>query len=118
MSEEKGEGGLTKGIDLNEDALAEVIAEVISERLRQHATHGQQNLPDGTGGTWREVDRKAAREACDFATRENRLTWLHVLEEEVAEALAETDPARLRAELVQVAAVAVQWIEALDRRGA
>lgn len=33
-----------------------------------------------------------------------------------AEALAESDPARLRAELVQVAAVAVCWIEAIDRR--
>lgn len=33
-----------------------------------------------------------------------------VLVEEVAEALAEGDPARLRRELVQVAAVTVQWI--------
>ena len=35
---------------------------------------------------------------------------------EVAEALAETSPARLRVELVQVAAVCVQWLEALGRR--
>lgn len=118
MSEERGEGGLTNGIDLNEDALAAVIAEVISERLSQHAIHGQQTLPDGTGGTWREVDRKHAQELADFRASEGTLTWLHVLEEEVAEALAETDVGKLRAELIQVAAVAVQWIEALDRRGA
>lgn len=36
--------------------------------------------------------------------------------EEVLEAFAEADPDRLRAELVQVAAVATKWIQALDRR--
>jgi hypothetical protein len=36
--------------------------------------------------------------------------------EEVREAMAESDPAKLRVELVQVAAVSVAWIEALDRR--
>jgi hypothetical protein len=39
-----------------------------------------------------------------------------VLDEEVWEAFAESDPAKLRAELVQVAAVAFRWIEALDAR--
>jgi hypothetical protein len=34
----------------------------------------------------------------------------------VAEALAEDDPTLLRAELIQVAAVAVAWVEAIDRR--
>jgi len=33
-----------------------------------------------------------------------------------AGAIAERDPAKLRAELIQVAAVAVQWIQAIDRR--
>ena len=42
-------------------------------------------------------------------------TWLHILREEVFEAFAEDDPAKLRAELIQVAAVAVQWVEAIDR---
>ena len=31
-------------------------------------------------------------------------------------ALAEVEPAKLREELIQVAAVAVAWIEAIDRR--
>ena len=35
--------------------------------------------------------------------------------EEVAEAFEEHDPARLRSELVQVAAVAVAWVEKIDR---
>ena len=35
---------------------------------------------------------------------------------ELSEALAETDPTRLRAELLQVAAVAVRWVTAIDER--
>ena len=42
-------------------------------------------------------------------------TWADILREEYFEALAETDPARLRVELIQVAAVAVAWVEAIDR---
>jgi hypothetical protein len=43
------------------------------------------------------------------------LTWADILEEEIAEALAESDPVKLRAELVQSGAVIVAWIEAIDR---
>lgn len=42
------------------------------------------------------------------------VTWWHILREEVFEAAAEGDPAKLRAELVQVATVAVKMIDALD----
>lgn len=47
-------------------------------------------------------------------------TWAHILVEEVAEAIeaATTCPeADLRAELLQVAAVAMRWIDAIDCRG-
>ena len=44
-----------------------------------------------------------------------RGTWRHILAEEVAEAYAETGDA-LSTELVQVAAVAVQWRAAQSRR--
>jgi hypothetical protein len=43
------------------------------------------------------------------------VTWAHILTEEFYEALAEADPEKLREELVQVAAVAVAWVECLDR---
>lgn len=101
------------------DRTIQALIAVQAERERQHAKHGVQTLPDGAGTEpWDDVERDAARLRCDRATLAGTLTWRHVLEEEVAEALAETDPAALRAELVQVAAVAVQWIEALDRRRA
>lgn len=42
------------------------------------------------------------------------LSWWHILREEVFEAAAEDDPTKLRAELVQVAAVAFKAIQALE----
>lgn len=43
------------------------------------------------------------------------VTWWHILREEVFEAAAEDDPTALRAELVQIAAVAMKMIDAIDR---
>lgn len=107
----------------------DVLAEVGEERIRQLHKHGEQvNLPDGTGPQtrWaprvRLVDRTARflagffRDRCQQRAAEGRVSFLDILLEEVAEAAAEDDPARLRAELLQVAAVAVQWIEAIDAR--
>jgi hypothetical protein len=42
--------------------------------------------------------------------------WFAILAEEVFEVFSETDPAKQREEMVQVAAVAVQVIEYLDRK--
>lgn len=96
--------------------LALVLLDVRAERLRQHERFGEQSLPDGTGSARQADNRDVAQYWCELSTRSGSLAWRDVLDEEVAEALAESDPGRLRAELVQVAAVAVQWIEALDRR--
>lgn len=98
------------------EATKRVLEEVSEERARQRAKWGEQELPDGTGGRRREEERDGAQILCDLRAATGSLAWRHILEEEVAEALAETDPAALRAELLQVAAVAVQWIEAIDRR--
>jgi len=69
-----------------------------------------------TGPQWRDR-ADAARRACERAAASGRLTWRHILFEEVAEALAEDDPALLRGELVQVGAVVAQWLQAIDHRG-
>lgn len=50
---------------------------------------------------------------------QNGLLWNAILTEETGEAakeVLEMDNEKLRAELVQVAAVALNWIKALDRR--
>lgn len=105
-----------------------VLAEVAAERVRQHVKWGEQNHPNGTGphklpmpygsGSWSAsvaADRLTLLTQC--AAQIGQCTWLHILREEVFEAFAEEDPAKLRTELIQVAAVATQWIEAIDRAG-
>lgn len=93
-----------------------VLNEVYAERARQDDKWGEQNHRDGTGDRrWRDAANHVRGEVDDDA-RYRRTTWNGVLREELFEALAESDPARLRAELVQVAAVAVAWVEAIDRR--
>lgn len=96
--------------------LQRVLNEVAGERLQQHARFGEQNLPSGTGGKhWRRF-LATARETCETRFAACDGSFLVLLAEEVAEAFVESDSAALRAELVQVAALTVQWIEALDRR--
>ena len=94
-----------------------VLAEVAEERARQQEQWGTQNHPDGTGFAYLRDHAAKARRECETAFANDRGTWRHILREEYREALACQDPAELRAELVQVAAVAVAWIEAIDRRG-
>lgn len=97
-------------------ATNQVLTEVWHERVRQDNRWGVQNHPDGTGGLGFELAAQFARLDCQQAAAAGECTWMHVLNEEVGEAFAETAPATLRAELIQVAAVAVAWIEALDHR--
>ena len=105
----------------------DVIAEVRAERRRQDAKWGEQNHPDGTGRAphaenWGVADgssgyiRDRLTQRCQARFEIGVGAWLDILAEEVAEAFAEDDPALLRAELIQVAAVAVSWVEAIDRR--
>lgn len=91
---------------------------VDAERQRQLVKFGDQHHPDGTGQHPETIDADVARMDCQDAAEGGYLDWLHILREEVAEAFAETDPARLRAELLQVAAVCAAWINDIDSRTA
>ncbi|MET7333044.1 NUDIX domain-containing protein [Nonomuraea sp. NPDC005650] len=97
-------------------SLARVLADVTAERVAQDVRWGMQLLPDGTGHDGTAADCDRARSETEAAAGAGALTWRHVLAEEVLEAFAESDPERLRAELIQVAAVAVKWAQAVDRR--
>ncbi|MEV7011424.1 hypothetical protein [Streptosporangium sp. NPDC051022] len=97
-------------------SLARVLADVAGERVAQDTMWGIQDIGDGTGPE-RAADADRAKEEVGTAFREGRLTWRHILLEEVLEAFAEDEPEALRTELIQVAAVAVKWVQALDRRG-
>lgn len=118
------------------DSSSDVLGEVADERQRQEVKWGQQNHPDrfsvGYNATadacdlrdyaikadrWKVVNAARVAHRNRFGTPSDRnAAWDGVLLEEVYEALAESDPAKLRTELVQVAAVAVAWIESIDRR--
>jgi hypothetical protein len=110
-----------------------IMQEIVNERVRQDVKWGQQNHIDGTGPQVRPLNAMGrvigplpahaladyARKACQSnGTPQHPDTWTAILLEEVFEALAEDDPAKLRAELVQVAAVAAGWAEAIVRRTA
>src|SRR4051794_1981719 len=92
-----------------------VLDDVADERVRQIEKWGVQSLADGTGDIW-EVPANEAKRITAERFGAGLGNWGDVLLVEVFEAMAEADPARLRAELVQVAAVAVAWIEDVDRK--
>jgi hypothetical protein len=87
------------------------------ERQAQLAKFGDQKHPDGTGAEYYVGMADQAREDVEHAAES--LTgprWSLILLEEVYEALAEHDPAKLRAELVQAGAVIAAWIYDIDTR--
>ena len=95
-----------------------VCVEVWDERLRQDQQWGEQNHPDGTNLPGDYMRSEEAKQYNDWAVDQACLTFRDILFEEVMEAFAENHPDRLRTELIQVAAVAVAWVEAIDRRTA
>ncbi|WP_327377968.1 hypothetical protein OG393_30825 [Streptomyces sp. NBC_01216] len=93
------------------------FAEAIdAERQAQLAKFGDQKHPDGTGLPFQKHAARRYRQAADDNAAAGVLRWRDVLLEEVHEALAEADPARLLAELVQVAAVCAAWVRDIDTR--
>jgi hypothetical protein len=108
------------GVPTKGKAQARVISSVIEERFRQDEKWGppEGRLPHGGSLGLGKHDREAVlrRDLEKLARRatEEEPTWENVLEEEVREACAALTAEELRAELVQVAAVAVAWVEALD----
>ncbi|NEA21580.1 hypothetical protein G3I70_08560 [Actinomadura bangladeshensis] len=108
------------------------LAEVQAERARW----GEQNHPDldphdidavtrhqyaFRAQRWKEFNAQRAETGCEVKNRNPAAVpctaWDGILLEEVYEALAEEDPVKLRDELIQAAAVAIAWAEAIDRRG-
>lgn len=102
-------------------AVFTVLSDVKNERLRQDEKWGDQHHPDLStdrlhgpanyefmANRWKAINSARVHEGC--------IAWDGILLEEVYEALAEEGHEKLRAELVQVAAVAVAWIEDIDSR--
>lgn len=73
--------------------------------------------PDGTG-PHNALDLAAAELQLDQAREAGSVTWADQAREAVARLLAETDPERLRGELLRSAALLLGWLYAADRRAA
>lgn len=104
-----------------------VLADVRAERARQFARYGtNENLLDGTGpqvewlgdvgGSASDIEGYLRKNYEAHEAEYGSPTFRHLVAEEVAEAFQENNPSRLRAELLQVAALAVSWIEKIDAR--
>lgn len=101
---------------MNTAPMHRILLEVAKERVAQDEKWGQQNHNDGTGAGYHKGDADYQKMVNNNNMADGQLTWKGILIEEVWEAFAESDPEKLRAELIQVVAVGVGWIEAIDRR--
>lgn len=103
-----------------------VLRDVAAERDRQFAKWGLQRHPMrppttgtppvriGNIGSLGIISSNFAKHDCEKAFEAGRGTFAHILVEEVAEAIDAPTLTEMRAELIQVAAVAVQMVEAID----
>lgn len=98
--------------------MSSILQEIDDERSRQDAKWGEQNHPNGTGKKDFFGVSVLARAECENAFQHGHGTWRHIFYEEVMEAFAESDPQKLRAELIQALAVGKAWIECIDRQAA
>jgi hypothetical protein len=92
---------------------------IMLEVERQNEKWGEQNHPMTKSKDMYVVYKRLANKtkADNFVSnQQGDIAWHTILLEEVYEAFAETDPEKQREEMVQVAAVAVQIIECLDRK--
>lgn len=96
----------------------ETMRAIKDEVTSQFLTWGQQNwpsTPQGKQPRYMIPAEHTAKVECEKARLNDRMTWAHILVEEVAEACNAESPAHMVEELVQVAAVAVSWIDSIQR---
>jgi 8-oxo-dGTP pyrophosphatase MutT (NUDIX family) len=97
-------------------ALRPVLDDLIRERAAQDLLWGRQEFPDGTGDPQAAAEAERAKQRVADGWQAGTLSWREILTEEFWEAMAESSPSELRTELLQTAAVAIKWVQALDRR--
>lgn len=96
------------------------LDEIVAELNRAKQCHSKPDHPDYTVlHPDLRLNSYVARAECDRAFAEGEGSWSHILTEEVAEALEEAqfnNERFLREELIQIAAVCLGWVEAIDAR--
>lgn len=116
-------------MDTSTAARERILSCIRVERLQQIARYGDNSdLEDGTGPETRwllpfstlpatAIEQALRDDYEDYEEETGKPTWVHLVREEIAEAVQEDDPVRLREELIQVAALCVSWCEKIDSRG-
>lgn len=95
-------------------ALIDAASLVRLKREKNRLKWGEQNWPDGTGPTTERIARRAAAQArVDAGMKAGTVTYRDILAEEVFEVDCEEAPELVLAELVDVASVAMDWIDSI-----
>lgn len=106
----------------------DVLEDVLTERERQVKLHGHNlETPNGTGPdeSWlmplasepaTVIETVFRQDYEDVEAARKKVSWALLLREELAEAMEADTPEKLEEELLQVAAVAVSWVEKLRYR--
>lgn len=105
---------------MNKEHETRIVSELLEERANQHIKWGEQNLPFENYGSIRAAGQIAsleqARRNYELALSANDLTFLDIFNEELWEVIEAPTLKEQRKELVQLGAVVIQAIAALDRR--
>jgi hypothetical protein len=100
-----------------------VYDKIKKERDHQDAKWGPQDHPSIKNGMisnfissyYGILTEDEAKLACDAAFKDGHGTWSHILIEELSEAIHAKTEEKRKEELIQVAAVAIAWIESIER---
>jgi hypothetical protein len=102
--------------DFDDWQVSRILTEIARERRRQDKKWGEQNHPMLNVPYTADAMMSSSKVYRRLNDLGENSSWFQILMEEVYEVFAETEPEKQREEMVQVAAVAVQIIEYLDRR--
>lgn len=102
-----------------------IFEEIVEERKRQNTKWGQQDhpsirelsehLPEAQAHYYEIPTEERAKSLCNVAFDSGVPTYAHIAVEELSEVVGAADEIERRKELVQLAAVVVQWIQNIDR---
>lgn len=94
-----------------------ILDDVNAERIRQDQKWGPLSYQVGSNAREFEMPSESrAQSLCDQAHKDGKLTWGHILVEELAEVLDSFSEEEREKELIQLAAVAVWAVEDLRRK--
>lgn len=97
------------------EGMRRIVIDALAEVERSIEKHGyQRHRPLGTEPAVFAPLRDNAQMVVDTGLTDGTVTWAQIISEEMFEAFAEAEPEAVRAELVQVLAVVIKAIDAID----